>query len=136
MERIKRKSVDKLLDDHSFGFVIEWEVEDHWADFKVFNVVSTSLVEPKVLDFLKKNHDTCFDHTTDTAEAETYLAGFIKWDGCAEFGERTHYCGARCFLDHILLLEFLYKRAAELMGRGWDNLDVRWQDTVSNLKVR
>lgn len=136
MDKTKRKTTDRFLDDHSFGFVIEWGVEDHWADFKVFQVTSVSLTESRVIDFLKQGYENSSDTTTSTEEAEPYLEGFIKWDGCCEFGTHTHYCGSDCLKKHAALVEFLYKRAPELMGRGWDNLDMSWDHGGSSLRLR
>ena len=59
---------------------------------------------------------------------EDYLSAYIKWDGCSHFwfgevgenGDRDSYlriCGSEDFREHIRLMEFLYRRAEELVPR-------------------
>lgn len=110
-----------------FGFRILWSVKDHWADFTVWAIVSRENDKP-----LFELKDNCAEDTDDTEKAEIYCTGFIKWDGCAEIDQgQPHWCGAEDFKKHMALLKYLYLRASELMGRGPDGLDSRWNDNPS-----
>jgi hypothetical protein len=100
--------VDFMFED--FGFVINFtNIEEHYVSFEVEEVVAYELGD-------KQNY-----------ESQLYLTGTIKWDSCSHFwfGEREngeqdgylHICGVKSFEKHIKLLEFLYKKAFELMNR-------------------
>ena len=128
MERVKTHTVDKFLEPDGFGFYVEWLVEPHWANFKVFEVIEITLEEDDTYTpgFESEDATNSSHTTTDRSNAAPYLEGYIKWDGCAEFGQRHHYCGQRAFKAHAQLMFFLYMRAPVLMGRGWDGLDDPW----------
>ncbi len=119
----KRITIEDVLGE--FGFRIEWSALDHWADFKVYDICGRG-PEPM---FHKKDASSYPDSVTDTAGADLYVSGYIKWDGCSQMDwgpECSHFCGADAFKKHIALLKHLYLRAPELMGRGVDGLDEPW----------
>lgn len=114
-----------------FGFVIRWSVTESWADFTVVAVES--------IESQPNGDRPIFDRigggqTFDPSEAQHYLKGYIKWDGCSElqFGSddypSLHFCGPTHFRKHFALLKHLYLRASELMGRGKDGLDEPWDE--------
>jgi len=68
------------------------------------------------------------DDKKEPLDPELYLSCYIKWDSCSHFyfGEEDeannpsgylHICGVEYYKQHIQLLEHLYKRAFEVMGR-------------------
>jgi hypothetical protein len=67
---------------------------------------------------------------------ETYLRGYVKWDGCCNFwfGNKDgyhHFCGAREIQQMRGLLKKLYSLASEIMGREldepWDTKDFEYE---------
>lgn len=110
----KRLVVDDCLGD--FGFHVLWNVSDTWADFTVYEVVARQSPDSSAL-YYKKGWQSSDELVLSVDAAEAYGDGFIKWDGCSESNfPKWHFCGARDFKKHIALLEWLYKRAGELMA--------------------
>lgn len=73
-------------------FLLKWSVSDCSAQFEVLD-----------------------------EDGEDYLSGFIKWDGCSEFDfERVHWCDPHGFRQHFRLLQHIYTKSFELMGREPD----------------
>lgn len=101
-----------------FGFRLLWSVEDHWADVKAYKIVAVS-DKPGFEYYVNGTREICFNPEVFGYEnLETYLEGYIKWDGCCELNQgQPHWCGPHDFGYHILLLEHIYKRAHELMNR-------------------
>lgn len=110
-----------------FGFDVLWkEVTDTYVDCEVFEVVG-GIGDVRIYE---RKGAICSDDTTpNIEEAQTYLTVSIKWDSCShfDFGKEgyIHFCGVSAYKNHCKLLEFLYKRAFELMkrvpepGEGW-----------------
>jgi hypothetical protein len=110
-----KKTVDVL---NSIGFVIEWRHKDHWCDLKVFKIEwEDSEGRPC---FWRQGSDHNGDATPEISEAEPYIEGFVKWDGCSEFDGRVHFCGPEHYRDYFELLQYIYERAFVLMGRKPD----------------
>jgi hypothetical protein len=88
-----------------FGFLITADAKEHVVNFEVEDIVSRDVATNEVL------------------EKEKYLNCSIKFDGCSHFwfgdeDKYLHICGAEDYQRHIQLMEFLYKKAFELMGRS------------------
>jgi hypothetical protein len=108
------------------GFFVRWDVEDHWADVTAWE--SAGRYEDGTHVFALKDWRALpADVTRNVDEAEVYLDGFIKWDGCTELDMgKPHWCGPDGYIAHIELLRYLYRRAYELMGREpW----LPWKET-------
>jgi hypothetical protein len=107
---------DVFRDGELFGFRVRWAVQDHWADVTVWEIAGQRAEDGTPL-FTRKDSQSQPDPVESTDEAEEYLDGHVKWDGCSEFNQgRPHWCGPAGYKYHIALLEYLYKRAFELMG--------------------
>ena len=119
------KKIDSICGD--FGFTVWWEeISEHYAKCKVFEITAKGDT-----NYYEKIGSTgSSDTTLDIEEAQPYLIATIKWDSCSHFdfgeGGYLHLCGVDAFKDHIKLLEFLYKRAFELMGRNPEP-DEEWE---------
>jgi len=105
-----------------FGFRVVWKVLPHWADVRVYEITSREDGTP---GFDRRGARSLPDPVHDITDAEVYLKGYIKWDGCSELDQGCpHWCGPIYYKKHIALLEWLYKRAQELMEAGnwspWD----------------
>ncbi len=110
----KRLTTDDIGSE--WGFRLLWSVQDHWADVRVYEKVYTDPMEGAL--FAKEGWQALPDDCTpDPEKAETYLKGYVKWDGCTElsFGHQ-HWCGAEGYRKHIALLTYIHHRAHELMG--------------------
>lgn len=108
-----------ILKELTMGYIVdaEYEKDDRYGisqvDFTVYEIASSNL-----------------DNTFDDTDLERHLKCSIKWDSCCHFwfgerdieSERTtdgylHICGVHGIIAHIKIMEFLYKKAFELMDR-------------------
>jgi hypothetical protein len=123
MKEEKRVTVEDILGE--FGFRVRWRVDDYWASVEVYEVVAIECGTERILFAREDQRPPSNDDTDNVDEAEKYLEGFIKWDGCTELNQgRPHWCGPDGYKKHIALLEYIYKRAFELMGREPEE---RWE---------
>jgi hypothetical protein len=112
------------------GYVIEATKSgnDYCVDFKVFEVVGADgRTDAPLFGKKESSGNPAADrHTLDRSEAEVFLHGHVKWDGCSNlhFDEQDrvmlHFCSKQQAGDIGRLLERLYDIAAELMGDHWD----------------
>lgn len=79
--------------------------------------------------YWRKGADSSSDHTDDFSQAERYVEGSVKWDGCSHvsFGDEyatLHVCG-RADCDKLaLILATIYERCGELIkASGTELLD-------------
>jgi hypothetical protein len=100
-----------------FGFRIVWGVQHHWANFIVYATVSCQNSQPR-FDIADSPISGGNYNTPDLDEAEVYMQGHIKWDGCSDvdFGSH-HWCGPDFWAKHILLMQHLFSQAFVLMRR-------------------
>lgn len=119
-----RVTVEDVLGE--FGFRLRWRVKDYWADVEAFEV--EAIFDPGGLnrrEFLERN-SSGGEWTPDIDNAEHYLKGHVKWDGCTELDMGCpHWCGPDAYARHAALLKHIYHRAFELMGRVPDE---KWPD--------
>jgi hypothetical protein len=79
--------------------------------------------------YAKDDERGCSGVTDDFDDANVFLSGRIKWDGCADmkFDEQEtvmlHFCGRNDVANLGALLPRLYDLAAELMPEHADELD-------------
>lgn len=122
----KRITVEDIFGD--FGFRVKWSVVDHWADIEVYEVESRGTELNSKPQFHRKGAACSPDGVEDISEAEKYLEGYIKWDGCTELDMGCpHWCGPSGYVTHCELLKYIYRRAHELMGRepedAWPSIE-------------
>jgi hypothetical protein len=129
----KRETIEQFGDEDN-GFVIRWRVLDHWADFAVFQKIGHVVHQDGTKgphEFAKKDWRALPEDSTESIdEAEEYMSGFIKWDGCAELELDQHWCGPEAWQTHIALLEHLWHTAFELMGKP---LPSKWANPLDAL---
>lgn len=101
-----------LEDKHGYKIfeIITDEKSNHYVDFTVNEIISWG------------------DGKTPE-DTEHYLQAYMKWDNCNHFwfGDKSpddngtdgylHICGGESMVNHIMLMEFLYDYAFEVMGR-------------------
>jgi hypothetical protein len=126
MSEPKKELWEDALGD--FGFRIRYLYQDHWCDVEAWEIVAIGASDADPL-FQRKQSCVRPDPVETTQEAERYLMGFIKWDGCSEFKfapdkdmefshGHFHWCGPDHYRKHFALLEHLYRRAQSLMKSG------------------
>jgi hypothetical protein len=116
-----------LIEDclaNPFGFRVRWEYESHSAKLSIYEIVSRD--QDNTPYFHRDGATISPDNVKNIQEAEVYLSGYIKWDGCSELDQGCpHWCGPTDYKKHIALLEWSYRRAQELMEAGnwspWDD---------------
>jgi len=99
-----------------FGFRVVWSYQPHWTDVKVYSIESREGIEGGAPLFERKDAKHSQDTVTEIADAEVYLEGYLKWDGCNELDQGDHhFCGVDQIIKHCMLLQYLWRRAHELM---------------------
>jgi hypothetical protein len=106
------------------GYVVLYGVERHYITFMVFEILS---LEPKIL--LHAKHEDSRPNPVETFEdAEVFLAGRIKWDGCADLNWAPdddgyhHYCSRKQATEIGTLLHRIYELASDAMP-NYEDLD-------------
>jgi len=73
---------------------------EYSMDFKVIEIVGEGLdPDPGVLFFTRRGALSTPDHVTQLDEAQVFMEGYLKWDGCmnvnidTEDECMTHFCG-------------------------------------------
>lgn len=116
MTQEKRTTTEDIFGE--FGFRVRWAVSDYWANVEVYEIIAIECDTERVLFAREDARCLPTDSTDNIDGAEKYLEGFVKWDGCTELYQgQPHWCGPDGYKKHIALLEYIYKRAFELMGR-------------------
>ena len=122
----KRTTTEDILGN--FGFRMVWSVSDRWADVTAYEITERDM-EENIPMFDRKGDDTGMDQIETHEDAEEYLSGFVKWDGCTELDMgQPHWCGPNGYKKHCALLRYIYERAFELMGRKPDQV---WNDEAN-----
>jgi len=122
--------------------IITGEIIEHWDDLEVTviftqeyehairffaaEIIATKITGPNFQadrGWTKKGASSNIDLVYDPHEAERYLKGSVKWDGCQNinFGNQDgdgymHLCGS-CGVEHLSqTLIRIFNRCGELMG--------------------
>jgi hypothetical protein len=110
---------DVLIEDvlGDFGFRVAWTADEDLATVQVYEIaVRTESDEP--LFVMRGWVALPEDVTPNLAGASPYLEGTIKWDGCMDLTYLSvQMCSADDYRKHVLLLQYLFVRAFELMKR-------------------
>lgn len=100
-----------------FGFRVRFTYADHWCDVEAFRVEARETNGAPC--FLRRDARSSPDWVSTIDEAQPYVTGLIKWDGCSEFDWcDNHLCGPSDYLAFFGLLEYAYRRAQSLMACG------------------
>lgn len=102
-----------------FGFTLRWRVLPHWADVVAFDKAGVECGEPPRALYLRKGAKNGEDNVYTLDEAEPYLEGHVKWDGCTELNMgQPHWCGRDGYRKHCDLLQYIYVRSQQLMDKS------------------
>lgn len=111
-----------MTEEGEMPYAASVENYEYHADFKVYRV--WQVLEPwDGVGFQRKGSDIEPDFVQLVEEAEVFLSGFVKWDGCSnwDFGEGSiHFCDVDSAAEIGELFRKLYAWAKEL---GQDRLD-------------
>ena len=120
--------------ENDFALVLSWKEDGkdgdegvHWIDFAAYIVVchvrDTKGFDPKLPPeaclFAKRDATPTERVTTNINDAEVFVTGFIKWDGCSEwhFDEGGyHACGLEQAERVGRIARVLYQEAGNIMG--------------------
>ena len=113
---------------HGFGFRLKWEFQSYWASVKAYEI--TSYDDDDNIYFHKKDALCSSDEVENIDDADIYLEGHVKWDGCSELqqGQHYHWCGVNGYKKHIALLDYIYNRAMELMSDADTDVGGVWSE--------
>lgn len=113
------KVVKRFFDDEFFVVAKSSTDEiDHffWIDFVVYEVPATDSDGKRY--FNVKGYTGSGEYVENYEEAEIFIKGYLKWDGCTEwdFVDVGHFCGRES--AHILtrIIDALYDMAVSEFG--------------------
>jgi hypothetical protein len=89
----------------------------YWIDFEVYEIVGVEMhpVEGRLL-FDCETPSGCSGTTHILDDADEFITGFIKWDGCSEWDlGNHHFCSVKQAASVGPLLRRLYEIAAQWM---------------------
>lgn len=119
--------VERLWADRYGGFLCRAIPHEHYAEFTVYTVLWLSEEDRPI--FQKKDAMTSPEPTTDLSQAEVYLSGSVKWDGCSNltFGDDSnyalHFCGKKEAIENTgNLIANVYDLAKDIIPT-WDGDD-------------
>lgn len=94
-------------------FRIEFSfANDHWLDVKVWLIAASN--EDNSPAYYTTNKDGCSEFVDNHADAQTYLQGFVKWDGCCELNaDHHHWCALDDIDAHCWLHRYIYAWASQ-----------------------
>jgi hypothetical protein len=109
-----------LFYHNDIGYTIKADYKEYHIDFYVYRNMTYGLDadENDSVVWLKKN-GTWQEETSNIEEAETYVHGFIKWDGCSnwEYNKDSdimiHFCGSNEAEFAAKVIPLCYKIASE-----------------------
>jgi hypothetical protein len=110
--------------DHDLGFTIVADPHEYTVDFKVYEMQSTVMPGPNGSVFSclwnRAGAGAVPDHCDKLEDAEVYLHGNVKWDGCANwhFDEQDrvmlHTCGREAIMHISAVMALCWDWTAEL----------------------
>jgi len=118
--------IEQIGDD--FGITVRYEMGKYKTtciDFFAAEVTSVALGGIKC--YWRKGADSSMDDTEDFNDAERYISGSVKWDGCSHFnfGDEEgylHLCGGSDIGKLQNTLRVIYERCGALMKANGGNL--------------
>ena len=113
-----------------FSIIAEYDKEKpYYVEFKILEIVAQN-ISPPVLNLENlmwhKEGSSCHPDPTDNInDAELYLSGSIKWDGCSNWmfeNSPYHFCGRDSAINIGKLLENLYNLAKDILKETEDDI--------------
>ena len=97
---------------------VKYEFSPTWTDFEAFQIIYTD--DNGTHGYERKGATSSGDEVENISEAQPYIRGVVKWDGCSHyyFGDEEgylHLCG-KYDIKHITeAIRKIYERSGELM---------------------
>jgi hypothetical protein len=97
------------------GYTIVPVIHEYHCDFFVYAIIGEN--SDGTVYYNKLNYDTSLEIVDEISEAQVYLHGSIKWDGCSDwhFDEQDdcmlHFCSVEQAKDIGNLFERMYEYA-------------------------
>lgn len=120
------KRIEKSFNDE-FLIVFRSETKSteayYWLNFTVYEIPSHEM-PGNIPSYNKKGYTGAGEYVEKIEDAEVFIQGFLKWDGCTEweFIDASHFCGWKS--AHVLsrIIDALYSTAVTDFGFTPENL--------------
>ncbi len=104
-----------------FSITVTFVIHEYHVEFRAVEITAWNIVEG---DFRaergwpKTDGNGPLDIVYDPAQAERFIEGFVKWDGCSEisFDSNMHLCGKDDINQLADGLKRIHARCGELLG--------------------
>ena len=99
------------------GYVARIEQQrDHYVNFVIYELQGIECGTGAVV-LHKKGSPSWPDPVYDTSEAEEFITGYVKWDGCSDWlvHDSIHYCSRTGLAEVSQVLQRCWDWAAETM---------------------
>lgn len=112
--------IERFTFDHS-DFVVSYEAKEYLFSFVAYSVASTG-ENGDDPDFERLGSESSYDRTPNLSEAQPFVSGDLKRDGCAnfKFDEQEHVMLHTCSKEEAveigLLLGAIYDLADRTIG--------------------
>lgn len=107
----------------SLGFTVVAEVQSHSVDFKIYDHEGqTESGEPL---FHKAGSPSSPDPVESFSDADVYLSGIVKWDGCSDwhFDEQDRVMLHGCCKKDVVRFGLIMGECWDLAAKFLDNFD-------------
>lgn len=109
-----------------FGVTVAYTVGNSHVDFFAAEVTGTDVDETNPIYWRIGATSSMDDPATELKDAERYVEGSVKWDGCSHlwFGDENayiHVCGKSDFVKLATTLAAIYERCGQLMKENGSN---------------
>jgi len=128
-EPANRELIEQI-DSGADRVTARYRIYDHYVEFFVAEIIGWEAGdESRVLYPVKNAQSLPMDSTTNFDEAERYVEGSVKWDGCAHyyFGDEyayLHLCGVGPAQQLATVITTVHRRCGELLReQGSETLD-------------
>ena len=104
------------------GFLVVAQPSEYLVDYKIYDVIGYDTADNEFV-YERAGATDSMDTTKDLAEAQIFIQGHIKWDGCSNWSfdvqdECMLHCCDRHDLERIgLILATCWDWTAELCGK-------------------
>lgn len=111
------------------NFTVRYTKGPAHVDFQVYEKIAWEDGDKNLPYYESKGGCGMDDKSTKSIdEANAYIQGSVKWDGCSHvnFGDEdgyVHLCGPRSFKEMIFILERIYRDCYEIGGFDHDKWD-------------
>ena len=109
-----KRFMSTALEDGEFTIIAE--IHEYHMDFQAYECIGHLAGDIWIPSYQKKNAHTWLVGTEDIEDAEPYIDGYIKWDGCIHWNFKPdddgyeHWCGRSHVKEELARLGRLFDR--------------------------